>query len=352
MTFLARSFVLSLSLMGSYAHGADPAFTFGKPDCRIGRLMGLSPGHAVSWTGGCKDSYADGKGVLEWQTENRSPWKLEATLVRGEIVGEATLVFNSGRYIGTFRNGVPNGSGYFEYPRAGARYRGEVVNARFEGKGLFVARDGSTYQGEWKASARHGRGKAVFALGGSYDGEWRNGRFHGEGTLVYNSGRSVTGTFVNGRALGAASVSEGDDERFGPNDDSSAGDSQLRRARARPSSASWQELTREQQALVRSAYPALDDGDEPPYPLTGTRALYRKAADLYEKFTDYQGMVLVHVTVGADGMPTSVGTSRIQHQEFARQLEIFLMQQRFKPALCAGKPCSMIYPMEFLFSSG
>jgi hypothetical protein len=40
----------------------------------------------------------------------------------------------------------------------------------------------------------------------------------------------------------------------------------------------------------------------------------------------------------------------VTHREFGRYLSMVAMLQRFKPALCAGTPCPMIFPMRFLFT--
>ncbi|MGI4845047.1 MAG: MORN repeat-containing protein [Janthinobacterium lividum] len=352
MTFLSRSLVVSLSLLGSSVQAAEPAYYLGKPDCRIAPLMALYDGHAVSWSGACKDGYADGKGVLAWRLDEGN-WKLDAVLVRGEITGEATMVYDAGKYIGPFKGGLPNGVGYFRYASSGDRYEGDVVDVRREGTGIQVAGDGSTYEGQWLKGKRHGRGKETFTLGGSYDGEWREDKMHGQGTIVYNGGRTYTGEFVNGRERGVVPLVPEDYKRFGLKDDIPAAGSLLRRDRAigfAPMDATWQALTPVQKALVRNAYPALDDADEPPYPLKGTRKFYGEVAKLYQRFTDYRGDATVYVTVGADGVPASATAYGVTHQEFARYLATVAMMQRFKPALCAGTPCQMIYPIRFKFT--
>lgn len=352
MRSLSRFLLISLLLLSASVHAVEPPTWLGEADCRIAPLSRRPAGDAVTWSGCCRGGYADGKGVLEWRTQKSGKRRVEATLLRGEIAGEATLHYDGGKYIGTFKQGMPHGVGYFAFTRDGARYEGEVVDGRREGRGVEVALDGSTYEGQWQANRRHGIGKATFALGGSYEGEWRDNRFHGQGKIVYNGGRSYAGEFVKGRALGAAPAHTGDYQRFSLKDEQPATGTHLRRDSAigfAPMDAGWQALTPEQQNLVRSAYPALDDGDEPPYPLNGTRALYGNFAKLYRKFTDYRGDALVHVTVDAEGKPSSVSTYGVKHAEFARALSAIILLQRFKPALCAGTPCAMLYPIRFSF---
>ncbi|VXC30299.1 MORN repeat-containing protein [Massilia sp. 9I] len=349
MNVRARLLFLPLLLVNPAAHAAD----LGKADCRIAQLLPAPVDGAVSWSGGCKDGYAEGKGVLEWRTQSSGKRRLEASLVQGVVMGEATVMSDAGTYIGPVRWGMPHGSGYLESARDGSRYEGDFVDGRKEGNGVQEALDRSSYEGQWKKNRRHGIGKASYTLGGSYEGEWRDGQMHGQGKIVYNGGRSYTGEFVDGRALDAAPRPVGERERFALKDEHPAVGSFLKRDRAigsTPMEASWQELTPAQQAMIRSAYPALDDRDEPPYPLKGGRAWYGDVAKLYRKFTDYRGDALVYVTVGADGKPTSVSTYGVPHKEFARYLGMVAMIQRFKPALCAGTPCEMLYPIKFRFT--
>lgn len=329
MKLLSRSLLISLSLLGGLAQAADRAW-LGKADCRIAPVLPAPGGGVIAWSGACKDGYADGSGVLEWRPRDGGKRQLEGSLVRGEPSGQAILV----------------------YP--GGKYEGELVDGQPEGSGVEIAYDGSAYEGRWQAGKRHGSGKAKFALGGSYDGEWREGRMHGQGTIVYSGGRPHAGEFVDGRAVDAAPLPAPADarKRFALKEEHPVLGSLLQRTRAigfAPMDAPWQELTPEQQATMRRAYPALDERDEPPYPLQGTRAYYKGIADLYRKFLDYQGDATVYVTVGADGVPTSASTYGVAHKEFARYVAMIGMLQRFKPALCGGTPCEMIFPLSFRF---
>lgn len=344
---------LSLFLPIAAAHGASAPEPLGEPGCRIADIAPRPMGDAVSWSGACKDGHAEGKGVLSWRVAGEGKRTLEAMLVRGEISGEGTLTYEGGKYIGTFRQGMPHGAGYFRYP-TGDRYEGGVVHGVREGAGVMIALDGSSYEGEWKAGRRHGSGKASFTLGGSYQGEWRNGKMHGKGTMVHTgSGRTFVGEFRNDRAVGAVPVPAGNYDEFGLNDDDPAFRALAQREAARrapPKDANWIALTPDQKQVVRHAYPALDDRDEPPYPLKGMRPFHAEVSALYAKMPEYEGEGMVYVTVGADGVPTSATTYGVTHQEFGRYLSMVVMMQRFKPALCAGTPCAMIFPIRFSFA--
>lgn len=330
MTITRLPYVLLLcSIISPIAQAAEPAAFLGKPDCRIAPIAPVPTGDVI-WSGGCKDGYADGKGILTWDVDGEGTRRLEAVLVRGEVTGQGTLTYRVGNYTGSFRQAMPHGSGFFKYPN-GDMYEGGVANGLHEGSGLYVAVDGSTYEGEW-----------------------RNGKMHGKGKIVYSSGRTYAGEFRDGRALGAAPAPppEGEPERFGLKADQPVTGSNMLHNLAigfTPLDATWEALTPAHKAKVRSWYPALDDGDEPPYPLKGTRAFLKGVAGLYRQFTDYRGDALLYVSVGADGVPTSASTYGVSHRELARYLSMLAMMQRFKPALCAGMPCPMIFPLRFSF---
>jgi hypothetical protein len=345
-------FVLVLSgiLLACHAHAADvPAF-HGAADCRIAPIKPAPRDNDISWEGPCKNGYADGRGTLTWRAQDNTKWKLEGTLARGAIAGEATRSSGEATYIGTFRNGVPHGTGYFRYAD-GDQYEGGVADGLHEGPGLFVQRDGSSYEGYWKQDRRHGYGKAVFSTGGSYVGEWRDDRFHGRGKIVYAGSRhSYEGEFVAGRVRGSAPLTI-DKGQFPLKADLPSTGTNILATRAvslLPLDATWQTLTEPQRNLVRSWYPALEEGDEPPYPLEGRRGFIKAIADVVERLTDHQGAVLLLVTVGADGTPETVKAIDARDAELGRYLAMVAMVQRFKPARCRGHPCAMIYPLRLV----
>jgi hypothetical protein len=355
MTTSLRGFAALLSLLPlAAAHGANTPEPLGEKGCRIADIVPRPQGDAVSWSGACKDGYADGKGVLGWRISGEGKRKLDATLVRGEISGEATLTYEGGQYIGSFRQGMPHGSGYFAYAKSGDQYEGSVVDGVREGAGTMVAVDGSSYEGQWKAGKRHGRGKATFKLGGSYEGDWHEGRMHGKGSMVYGgSGRTYTGEFRDNRAVDAVPAPLDDEPQFGLNEAFAETGYQApakRPANLTPMDKSWAAMTPAQQNIIRNAYPALDDRDEPPYPLQGLGAYSKAISDLYQKMPVYEGNSMIYLTVGPDGVPTSVATYGITHKEFGRYVSMVAMAQRFKPALCAGTPCAMVFPLRFSFT--
>ncbi|MCA1857322.1 energy transducer TonB [Massilia oculi] len=329
---------LSCLALSAPSRAGEPAFA-GKSDCRIAPVEPAPTRVGVSWNGACKDGYAEGQGVLEWYgAGDRGKRRLEANLVRGEVSGAGKLAYPGGSYLGSFRRGVPHGAGYFEY-RDGAQYEGGVTDGQPDGSGTRISADGSLYEGEWKAGKRHGRGKETFTLGGRYEGEWRDDEFNGQGSIVYGgSGRRWSGEFRDGFASDLNPRPRRDSRR---DDVRNTGD------------LAWEALPAAQQNALRNSYPALDDRDEPPYPLPGQQGKLKDAlSEFYSRYArlELEGQTLVYVTVGPDGIPASAKAYSAPHPEFGRAAAMAMMMQRYKPGLCAGKPCEMIYPVKFLFT--
>ncbi|MEX0960412.1 MAG: hypothetical protein WDZ63_14120 [Burkholderiales bacterium] len=113
----------------------------------------------VDWSGGCRNGFADGEGVLEW-------------------------------YVGD---------------RLEERYEGQMKSGYAEGEGTYVSRDGARYSGEWKQSKQHGRGTAQDPDGGSYEGEWRDGRPDGWGVYRAPTGEVLEGQWRNGEYVSGTS---------------------------------------------------------------------------------------------------------------------------------------------------
>jgi hypothetical protein len=332
---------------------AQPTTWYGETNCKIAPLEPHPQGDFVKWTGACKDGYADGKGTLSWRVFGHGERTLEATLARGDVNGEGTLVDERGTYIGTLRNGVPHGQGYFKYADGKGLYEGGVANGKREGTGVNISTDRSRYEGQWKNDQRNGHGKEVFALGGSYEGEWKNDKFDGKGVIVYTgSGRRYEGEFKDGR-VASAPKEKTESGSYNLNSDYHMNSSRLPAPAAvgyGPLDATWEQLTPGQQALVKSFYSALEEGDEPPYPLHGTGKLYRDLIKVRDaRFDTIIGELRLYILVGKDGKPKSVTAIGSPDPEFTRFASMAMMTEAFKPAVCHGEPCEMIYPTSYSF---
>lgn len=316
--------LIALSILPQFAFAAT-ATLIGKPGCRV---VNPSPEKlAVTWTGACKDGFAEGQGKLEFRIRR----KVEMT------------------YEGEVRRGAPNGQGYL-VDANGSQYEGGFRDGEFDGNGTWLGWFGR-YDGSFKDGKFHGQGKMKFALGGSYEGEWRANRFHGTGTAVYHSGRVFTGEFVDGRPAGETASPSRPAKRFVlrsvPGSGTRLHDIVAHNSTV-PFSKNYQEMTPEEQAIVRSWFPLLDKDDEPPYPLHGTEDLYRDMATAMSKVGD-EGRMILYVDVDSNGKATKASVFKTPNPQLAEVAMILAMREKYKPALCAGKPCASRFPIHTQF---
>src|SRR5689334_14364344 len=131
-------FVLGLGIAGSQSVLAqDSTAWIGAPDCRLAAIK-PAPAEPPKWSGGCRDGYADGKGVLEWRNKDGKTYTLQASFAAGQVQGEGKLLYPNGAvYTGTFRDGVPDGQGYVRYADGG-QYEGGFRMGQREGTGEFL----------------------------------------------------------------------------------------------------------------------------------------------------------------------------------------------------------------------
>jgi hypothetical protein len=349
--------VFPLLLSSASAYAATPA-PYGTSDCRIGALLPLPVEHAVTWNGACKDGFADGPGTLAWNDAGNSKRRVEGTLDKGVVRGEAKLTYQPKAgtrgggnrrtsYEGPLRDGLPDGQGFFQYAQ-GDMYEGGVAAGEPHGTGIYLSANRDRYEGDWVAGKREGHGKATFAAGGSYDGAWKNDQFDGPGTIVYaGAPRTWTGTFIEGRQADVARPVVAEPIRYNvPRDRQQAGSRipELAASLSIPPAASWAQLSvAERNRVIALAYVTLAPGDEPPYPVDGVQAILKQVSTVQGKF-DYHGPADIFITVGSDGKARSASVVGKAPKELARQLSAIALAQAYKPAMCQGTPCEMIYP--------
>jgi hypothetical protein len=114
------------------------------------------PNETVTWSGACKDGFAEGAGVMQW-TEDKQPGpRYEGTLVHGALSGEGKLT-------------LPDGS----------TYEGGWLDGRQNGQGILRSSDGGSYKGTWKNGKPDGRGVLRAATGETVEGVWKDGTYQG-----------------------------------------------------------------------------------------------------------------------------------------------------------------------------
>ncbi|HEX8610904.1 MAG TPA: hypothetical protein VF800_06400 [Telluria sp.] len=319
-TTLRAALLLILLLMVQAAFAADAQ------ECKLDYppIKGVQ----VRWQGPCKNGFAHGEG------------KIEALRERKVVM----------LYEGMVEQGRPHGQGYLTQ-QSGTEYKGEFRKGVAHGEGVWVNFKGDRYKGAFKFSKFDGVGSMLYALGGSYDGEWLNNKFHGHGVAVTATGRRIEGEFVDGRAPGQAAASSPpaaplpDQEPI--KEDSPRLGTHIARtiieAIPLPYDASYEQLTPAQRAMVRGWYHLLDDSDEPPYPLRGMGGIAR-AVHAVNARKPAEGKLSMIIMVNSEGNATSVDIHLTPDKELSEKAALIAMHEKYKPARCAGKPCSMAYP--------
>lgn len=330
------------------AMAAEPVW-LGAPDCRIAPIEPLPTG-AVSWTGGCAGGYASGKGTLAWTWAGIGKATLDTTLARGEASGEGILELPRFLYQGGTRNGKPEGQGYLEVEGWGW-YEGAFMHGAPHGKGTHVRVDRSRYTGDWVNGARHGQGQATFTSGGSYTGSWKDDSFDGQGAIVYaGAGHTYEGLFEHGRVAGLPPL---DIPTKRSSTDGEVSGIFLPGAGIvgyRPVKAPWDALTTAQKNTFIRNYPALEAGDEPPFPAKGEGYLLEEVQRINQILGPVKGNLSVYVLVGKDGKGLSVTSYGAPTATLVRALSAVFVREPYKPARCRGEPCEMVYLIHFAFA--
>ncbi len=139
------SFVLSVVLC------ASPAYAQGQSKCIV-----LDPELQASYSGGCKDGKAEGRGTAKGSAVYVGEFH------EGKKQGRGVKTWGWGdRYDGDFLNDAKHGMGRYTWGArsafAGDRYEGGFANDKRNGYGAYVWASGDAYAGPWKDDAVAGR---------------------------------------------------------------------------------------------------------------------------------------------------------------------------------------------------
>lgn len=322
--------VAMLCLASAICLATDIPELAGADGCRVVNKTGKD-GAKATWNGPCRDGLADGRGILEWHDRKT---KLIA------------------RYEGDMKAGLMHGDGYLKLDNA-TEYSGGFSAGRYHGTGTLVDMRGR-YDGEFADGRRDGHGKMNFAMGGRYEGQWRDGRFHGTGTALYPSGRQVTTEWVDGIRADLAPPPVRDPKHTIRSERPAPG-SRLYWDRVKggavPFAKTYAEMSEAEKQEVHSWFPLIDDGDEPPYPLKGTKSIYKLFSDGVNLVEDKsEGILTMYVDVDAQGNPTTASVFSTPGRDIARFAMMVVLKHQFKPAICGGKPCAMKFPFSIRIS--
>lgn len=150
LRFLPFALALCVNLAG-----AEDGYIADKNGCKIANPS-PKPKETVTWSGACKEGYADGQGAMQWYDDGNPGARYEGTLVHGVISGQGKLSLSNG-----------------------TTYEGGWLNGKQSGAGVLTTTDGGTYRGEWKNGEPDGAGVMHSASGETVTGIWKEGLYVG-----------------------------------------------------------------------------------------------------------------------------------------------------------------------------
>lgn len=113
----------------------------------------------------------------------------------------------------------------------------------------------------------------------------------------------------------------------------------------------YAELAPEQRAKFRAHFAGLADADEPPYPADGLRPVAESLAFVLADGQVGKGRLFMTVKVDEKGTPTAVSVYETPDARTSKEAANVLMRTRYKPGVCAGKPCSSEFPFDVRFEA-
>lgn len=153
---LLRSFFLCAALILSMQQSAVAEGGWAEDtnsSCKIWNPA-PQPNETVSWSGDCKNGFADGYGEEAWFEDGQPGNVIKGTAVKGRMKGKVQVRYQTGHeYIGRLD-----------------------ASGNRTGVGKFVAPDGSYYVGNFLSGAFHGRGKITNSDGREIVANWKNGQ--------------------------------------------------------------------------------------------------------------------------------------------------------------------------------
>jgi hypothetical protein len=111
-----------------------------------------------------------------------------------------------------------------------------------------------------------------------------------------------------------------------------------------PFEKSFDQLTGDQQRQIKSAYIEMGDADEPPYPIGGLKTIFKPIMAGQQRL-QVEGMFKANVEVDSNGDPTAIAILKSPSKEATDFVARIVMVTKFKPAVCAGRPCNMGFPL-------
>jgi hypothetical protein len=115
-----------------------------------------------------------------------------------------------------------------------------------------------------------------------------------------------------------------------------------------PVNRTYEQLTAEERASVHDWYEGIPDGDEPPFPVSGTKDILDAVRKAQQKLL-VTGELFLVATIEPSGEVSGVKAWGSPSPEMTKFAASVLLLTRFKPAICGGQKCRMDFPLKYLF---
>ena len=116
-----------------------------------------------------------------------------------------------------------------------------------------------------------------------------------------------------------------------------------------PYDKTYAQLSADDKRMLRGLYEHMGPDDEPPFPLRGYKTIFKALSEIQGKML-VVGELDIAVMVDANGEGSSVTIYKAPDPEIARVVATLMMLEKYKPALCSGKPCEQAFPLRAHFS--
>ena len=116
-----------------------------------------------------------------------------------------------------------------------------------------------------------------------------------------------------------------------------------------PATDPYDKLTAEQRRAFRALFTDLAEGDEPPYPVEGLLPIANALAFALADGAIGEGDLFLTVRVDEKGEAQSTNVYATPSQRISKEAATVLMKIKYKPATCAGKPCTSEFPFTARF---
>jgi hypothetical protein len=169
---------------------------------------------SASWSGTCKDSLANGKGILKYIKSNGEMTIYEGETLNGYRNGQGTYIWPTGeKYEGEWKDNIINGQGTYTWSN-GDKHVGQFRDGKSDGQGTFFWTNGDKHVGQYRDGKPNGKGVRTYSRGEKYEGEWSDGKRNGQGIMTYPDGEKYVGQLKDNQKNGQGTQTYSDGSKY------------------------------------------------------------------------------------------------------------------------------------------